>query len=176
MPGTDSTDSGAISTESLYVCTSLLLFPSLMACFYVSVLLVFLWHSHFWVLIIRVGNLGPGCGRRSVIGVHASCRRLLAAHPSAFPLLSATLLVSTFSRKVRRHRREGCLWIYFFRTDSCHIATSELDGVGKSDFLGSWCFSGYVTCFRNDMDNFKERRNWMMTLSFRRRGSRYFSF
>lgn len=48
--------------------------------------------------------------RRSVIG--AACRRLLANHPSSFPLYHVKLLVFIFF-KTGRHHREECLNLLF---------------------------------------------------------------
>ena len=59
---------------------------------------------------------------------------------------------------------QGTVWIYFFGTDNCDIATSLLEDVENTDFLGLCCFLGYVMCFRNDVYNFKERRNLMMKI------------
>lgn len=136
-------------------------------CFYFpSLSLTFSYISS--VLIVRARNpelvwvrndLG-GC-RRSVIG--AACRRLLASHPPPF------LFITWNCRFLFSSRMGGItgksVWIYFFGTDSCNFATSVLEDVENSDFLGSCWYWGYVTCLTNDIYNFKERRN-LMKFSF----------
>lgn len=127
--------------------------------FFSFILLVFLWYFCFSVLIIRIRNSWHRWVRARGV--------LLVLHAKVSPhFLLSFVVCKTLNFDFYREWEAppGSVWNYFSGTDNCDIATSLLEDVENADFLGLCCFLGDVMCFRNDVYNFKARRNFMMKI------------